>query len=206
MIPLPLIGLALQAAPSLVSLITGSDKAEDITQKTADVFSAVTGIDVGTADGAQRAADALETDPALMAQLTLNLRSVEADELKVLQKDVAEARRRDVDVMQMNGGQNWRANLMIIGAFLMLLTCVGGIVYVSQTDLNAAQTSLIQGPLGIIIGFLVKVLGDAFNFEFGSSRGSKQKAAQLDRLIPAMNDGAPESVAKAVTGAFRSLR
>ena len=203
MIPFPLLGLALQAAPSLISMITGSDKAEAGAKKVIDVVSTLTGIDASTADGAQRAAEAIEADPALLAQFTLQMRAVEADELKAMMKDRQDARKYSIRMAEMGGGQNWRANIMIVGAFLTLIGCVAGVFYVAQSELNALQTSMIQGPLGVIIGFVVKVLGDAFAFEFGSSRGSKQKTAQLDRMYPSQ---VMETPIEAVGNAFKSLR
>lgn len=207
-LPLSLIPLAFQAAPSLINLITGSDKAEAITEKVVGVVSEVTGIDVSTPDGAESAARAIEADPELLAKFTLEMRSIESDEVQALMKDRADARNRDVRIAEMNGGQNWRANVMIVCAFLVLIACVGGALWTATVDgLGEAQRTMIGSTLGTVIGFTLKALSEAFQFEFGSSRGSKEKTAQLNQVIPAIM--ARPEVAEAkdrIAGAFRSAR
>ena len=206
-LPLALIPIALRVAPSLINLITGSDKAEEITQKTVDVVSAVTGIDVGTPDGAQRAADALESDPALMADMTMRLRAIESDEVQALLADRRDGRNRDIEVRKLNNGRNTRADVMLAGAFIALIGCVAGSIWMAfSIGLDSVQVQLTFGLLNTISGFLMKILSDAFSFEFGSSRGSKEKSAQLDRLIPETGSIIPDEAVKAVSGAFRSLR
>ncbi len=204
-LPLPLIALALQSAPSLINLITGSEKAEEITEKVVGVAGAVTGLDVSTPDGAQQAVAAINGDPAKMAEWTMRVREVESEELQAVLADRRDARSRDIQLNKMGG--NRRANIMLAGAFFTLIACLSAAVWmVFQADLAGTQMQLTFGLLNTVSGFLMKILADAFAFEFGSSRGSKEKSDQIDRLIPSFAAATAKEATKEVSGAFKKMK
>lgn len=71
---------------------------------------------------------------------------------------------------------------MLIGVVIGLVVCVGGVVMREITD---------PGSLALvttIAGALLKMLSDAFAFEFGSSAGSKNKDHQIERFQEALID------------------
>jgi len=82
--------------------------------------------------------------------------------------DIQNARSRDLQLKQA-GYRNTRADLMIVVAF---------VAFVAIAWMINVNDEIKPGVLAIFnmsIGALLKMLGDAFQFEFGSSRGSKEK-------------------------------
>ena len=175
--PLPLIPLIASLAPSLVKLATGSDRAEAITKKVAEVAAEVTGettIDPGWEAKAQAA---LEADPELQAQLRIRLQEIEQTELEALLADKQNARARDVRIREL-GGENRRADIMVALAF-------GSITAICALLIIYPVPDAVLGFLTGIGGMFARNIGTAFDFEFGSSRGSKEKdRAAAEALRP----------------------
>jgi hypothetical protein len=167
----PLIGMALGLAaefgPGLVRHFAG-DKAADVTDKVIGAAKAVTG-----KDDPNEAVEMIRADPALAAQLRQNLASLEVEVTKAYLADRQNARQRDVE-MRKAGYSNSRADLMVAGAGVVLVSCLGCLVLL-KGDLPGEAVGIISTVAGIA-GACLK---DAFQFEFGSSRGSKEK----DRLM-----------------------
>ena len=97
-------------------------------------------------------------------------------------KDRQDARQRDIEIKR-SGGTNSRANWMIAGDVVGLLACLGAMIYTTwlgvQGVMGGADTNpvimALNGPLGMLTNQFAVGLRDAHQFEFGSSRGSKDK-------------------------------
>jgi hypothetical protein len=85
-----------------------------------------------------------------------------------------EARLRDVELRKMAGGKNTRADALVAGAVIILLACLIVLVFF-RSDIPGEAVGIIS----TIAGIAGTCLRDAFQFEFGSSRGSKEKDAIL---------------------------
>ena len=91
-------------------------------------------------------------------------------------KDRQDARWRDVAMTQA-GRRNFRADIMVISAACGLVLCLVSLGHYSEELPGEAV-----GIISTIAGIFGACLKDAYAFEFGSSRGSKEKdAALLDR-------------------------
>lgn len=71
-----------------------------------------------------------------------------------------------------------RANVLSIGAVLGLITCV-----VVLTFFRGQIPGEAVGVISTVAGIFGACLRDAFQFEFGSSRGSRDKDALLARQL-----------------------
>jgi hypothetical protein len=91
-------------------------------------------------------------------------------------KDKESARTRDIAIID-SGRKNMRADIMVIAAAIGLFICLTAIV-LYRNDLPGEAVGIIS----TIAGIFGSCLKDAYNFEFGSSRGSKEK----DRTVAAM--------------------
>jgi len=67
------------------------------------------------------------------------------------------------------GYHNYRADIMLFLAFAALVF----IIY--QINSNAEIKPAVLAIFNMSVGALLKMIGDGFAFEFGSSRGSKTK-------------------------------
>jgi hypothetical protein len=82
--------------------------------------------------------------------------------------DRKDARSRDI-ALKSGGYYNVRADLMIVVAFISFIA----IAY--MINVNADMKPEVLAIFNMAIGALLKMLSDAFQFEFGSSRGSREK-------------------------------
>jgi hypothetical protein len=94
---------------------------------------------------------------------------VEAEIELAVMKDRQDARLRDVALMNA-GHSNVRADVMVISAALGLILCLGSLAYFSE-----ALPGEAVGIISTIAGIFGACLKDAYTFEFGSSRGSREK-------------------------------
>lgn len=90
--------------------------------------------------------------------------------------DIKNARQRDIEMRQ-TGQRNTRANMMILGDVLGLVVCLA-VIYALK-DATGAGVGELRGMLTAIAGYFGLGLRDAHQFEFGSSRGSKEKDLML---------------------------
>jgi hypothetical protein len=182
-----LIPLVTSLAPTLVRLATGSDRAEAVAQSVSQAVERATGIAPADARRASEAQALIEADPELAARLASELRELEGRELDRLLADRRDARARDVEVRRLTGGLNTRANVMLLMAFLAIVVIAGALVVLNLR--SAGQSGGELQFTGAIIGFLTGIggmfarnIGSAFDFEFGSSRGSKNKDGHIEQL------------------------
>lgn len=186
----PLAPVAALLEPALKRWIFGAPtpQAQQLAQAAHDVVATVAGVvdpvaaqaavetDPAKAASARQQLGALAADAAhqeRMDQLAADRAAREAEQarLETMLADLRDARARDAAVTA-GGGQNWRADLMLAIAGLGLLACIGA-------ALSGRVSDLAMGLIASLAGTLAGCLKDAFGFEFGSSRSSDQKSAQL---------------------------
>lgn len=163
-------GLA-KFAPKIIKWITGSDKAEKAAEKVVAIAESVTG------RTGQDALDALGADPALVLQFRQSVMMNETDLDKAYLADRADARARDTEFVKA-GRVNHRADLLAFLAVGGLVLCVWFVAKDSTLPERAVNAIMFCA------GVLAAAVRDVYSFEFGSSRGSKEK----DDLISKLND------------------
>lgn len=186
----PLIPIAMglaQVAPKIVRWLSGSEQAEEIAEKVVGVAQAIAGT-----DNADEALAAIKADPNLAMQFKIAIANIEADIEKAYLEDRQDARKRDVALAQA-GLKNERANWMVamaavgtVGGFVSM--AVLGYLKARYPDaLNDGVFGALLAQLSTVTAYFGLCLRDAFQFEFGSSRGSKDKD---DALIGAIKSNA----------------
>ena len=158
-----LAGLAIEAVPSLVRWIAGDD-AGDVADKVSGIAKRVTG-----ASTDEEAVAAIRANPELFAKFQAEAAALDADLEKAYLADRQDARKRDVELRRL-GDSNVRANVMLAMAF----TCLCLLLYMVW-DARLDLPDHIFAAFNMAIGMLLKMISDAFQFEFGSSRGSRMK-------------------------------
>lgn len=161
-----------QFAPAIIRWVTGSDKAAEAAGTVVEIAKQVTGKETGDA-----ALGALQVDPALQVQFRTSLLRHESEMDSMYLADRQDARARDVALVQA-GVRNRRADIMVLCAALGLLACLGALVF--YRDKIPGEAATLIGTIASIFGLCLR---DAFQFEFGSSRGSQIKDETLKNLI-----------------------
>jgi len=172
-----------EAAPKLLGAITGSERVETTTRAVVGAIGAGAGFPIRSLEDADRAVALYRAEPARFEAVASELRQLEDAYLR----DMQDARRRDLEIRRMSGGENRRADYLLAGVFGMLVLCLGGSVALAVWV--EAETPLLQaatGLLGTAVGFLLRGVSSALDFEFGSSRGSKDKGEQIAAALPAI--------------------
>lgn len=102
------------------------------------------------------------------AELGLKEFQVEVDDRK-------SARERDAEFVKA-GNHNYRADFM----FLLAVALVAGLVWIvwSAADINEYTKGIVTLVLGRFLGYLDNI----YNFEFGTTRGSRDKDATIVNL------------------------
>mgnify|MGYP003645289931 CR=1 FL=1 len=150
----------------LVPMVTGwiaGDDAEEKAQGVVDMAMDVTGAVTGRA-----ALTALQGNP----DMVLALEDKVTERIKLHLEDRSNARGRDVAYVEA-GRYNWRGDVLAIAAIVGLIGLIWTLLFVSIPDGPARDILLI------LSGALVAIVKDVYGFEFGSSRGSKEKDALL---------------------------
>ena len=168
--------LAKEYFPVLVSKIAGPG-GEAVAEKVVETASAVAGLPPDADPSEMIAAINGQSEGAQKLQYELEVLN-QQEHARILE-DRADARayRLKAD----NRGR-WRGDIMLaavsVGLFLCIFTVWFGFREGTDTASGAATLALIT----TIAGALLKMLSDAFAFEFGSSRGSKNKDQHIEEL------------------------
>lgn len=151
-----------QFAPQVIKWVSGSDKAAEAAAKVVDIAQSVTG------KNGVDAVQAIEADPALLLDFRAKIAAQESqlDEMYLL--DRQDARKRDVAFVAA-GRHNWRGDLLALLAVGGLVVCVW---FVAR---DVAMPERAVNAIMFVAGVLAAAVRDVYNFEFGSSRGSKDK-------------------------------
>jgi len=90
-------------------------------------------------------------------------------------KDRGSARDRDVEFIK-RGMTNNRANLM----FFLAVVMVGAMVWIVWKDQNINE--YVKGIFTLVLGRFLGYLDNIYSFEFGTTRGSKEKDETIKQL------------------------
>lgn len=165
---MPVVQLALalaQFAPSIMKFFGAGQASAEVAQKVVDIAGAVT----GSQDPAEILAK-FRADAEAAQKFRVAVLEADTDLEKAFLADRAGARERDIEVRKLTGGVNTRANLMILGDVVGLLACLGVLLFFRKDIPGEAV-----GIIATVAGVFAACLRDAHQFEFGSSRGSKDK-------------------------------
>jgi len=175
-------GLA-QFAPAVLKWITGSDKAEAAAGKVVEIAQIVTG-----KQGAE-AVEAMKLDPALALQFRQAVMANEADLDKAYLADRQDARRRDVELAKAgvhNARANWMVAMDVVG-LIFSLAAMMGLGYLKSKYPEAISEGVfgaLLAQLSTMASYFGLCLRDAHQFEFGSSRSSRDKDEIIARSPP----------------------
>ncbi|NBB68784.1 MAG: hypothetical protein GVY33_00445 [Alphaproteobacteria bacterium] len=168
--------IASEFLPSLVGKL-GGDNAEAVAESVVDVAATAAGVPESKDLG--EILERLRADAQAQADLKIRLAEIENREEERLLEDRLSARMRSLEV-EKGGRRNYRADLMLLLSFGGLIACIAAAVWPYPAG-RALGTPEI-GLLTTVAGVLLKMLSDAFAFEFGSSQGSKSKDTLIARF------------------------
>lgn len=177
---LQILGLIAPHAGDIVGGIAsmlGGPRAAETAKAVVDKATAV----FGTSDPEQ--IKLLIAQDATRAQRYVAEMQADVEKYRIEVADIQNARARDLAIHQIvdekgvPAGTNIRANILLFGAFVMLVAIlIGALIY------RASIPDTVMAMMSMIAGGLVGNLTQAFNFEFGSSRSSSEKSDQIKTM------------------------
>lgn len=120
---------------------------------------------------------ALKDNPEMLFQFQQKMMELELERQKLTMDDRNSARQRDITFIQA-GKSNRRADIMVVSAATGLLACLFAMTYFANQMPGEAV-----GIISTVAGIFGSCLKDAYAFEFGSSRGSKEKDSTVATLL-----------------------
>lgn len=174
--PLPLIPLALslaQFAPQIMRYLGAGEASAVVAEKVVSIAQTVTGT-----HSPEEALAKIRADAEFAHKFQMAVLAADTELEKAYLADRGDARARDIEVRKLTGGKNARADAMVIGATIGLISCLMVLVFFRKEIPGEAV-----GIISTIAGIFGACLRDAFQFEFGSSRGSKEKDELLAQQI-----------------------
>ena len=177
----PFLAAALSLS-ELVPCITRWLSHDDDPQATRSVAEKVVNIakKVTQCDDVTDAVKTLQNDAKMLMDFQKEIIKLDNDMERSFLNDLQDARARDM-ALASAGRQNIRADIMVIAAAAGLALCLGTLV-IYQGHLPGEAVGIIS----TIAGIFGSCLKDAYAFEFGSSRGSKNKdiAVLMNSRLP----------------------
>jgi len=175
----PVIGAALglvSFAP-IIARWLGGDQAQEAAAKVVDIAQRVT----GTLDPME-AIHRLQNNTDMVSEFQRAIIQVEAEIELAIMKDRQDARARDIALFNA-GRSNVRADVMVMAAALGLVLCL-----VSLACFSKEMPGEAVGVISTITGIFGICLKNAYTFEFGSSRGDRQKTDDTIATLIERND------------------
>lgn len=154
----------LEFAPVIAKLLNEKDS-ENTAESIVKTAKRITGV-----DDASAMAEVFRNSPESVLRFREVLEKVDVE-------DRVNARMRDVSLFQL-GQRNLRSDIMVLSALLGLIGCLG-----TLTLFRLSLSGEVVGIISTIAGIFGSCLKDAYAFEFGSSRGSKEKENRLIELL-----------------------
>ena len=187
MLPLipAVIPLALQLAqfaPALLRFFGAGEASAGVAEKVVGIAQSITGTPTPEA-----ALEAMRANSEFQRAFAMRTLEIDAQLEQLFLADKQNARGHDVEVRKLNDGRNTRADVMLLMAFVSVVA-IGLILALSGLDGNTA----IAGFLIAVGSMFARNIGTAFDFEFGSSRSSRDKDdnnADLMRALTAHRQG-----------------
>lgn len=103
-----------------------------------------------------------------LLKLRLEENKLDAEVFRIEVADKGDARKRDVEFLRA-GRRNYRADVMFLLAVLM----IAGLVWIVWKDPSINE--YVKGIFTLVLGRFLGYLDNIYNFEFGTTRGSKDK-------------------------------
>jgi hypothetical protein len=171
---LPLIPLLIQAAtaaPALAKFFNAGDTAEKVAKDVAGIATSLVGGGLDAKESLERII--ADKDLTQKFQLAVNDQMMKWDAMFLA--DVQNARERDVKMMQA-GYRNNRANWLAGMAIVIVIITLAIVVWMSTID------EFAKGTITLILGRALGWVEQIFQFEFGTTRASKQKDDTISKL------------------------
>lgn len=170
---MPIIPIAMalaQFAPALMSLFGASEPSVEIASKVVGIAQTVTGTTTP-----EEALASMKQSTEFQNTFALKAQEQQHEFSLAIIQDVQDARKRDAAIWA-SGKRNYRADAMSILAVAVILL----MVFIVWKDPSINE--YVKGIFTLVLGRFLGYLDNIYNFEFGSTRSSKDKDTTISNL------------------------
>lgn len=175
-IPLLAVASLIGQIPSLFRIF-GDNAPPPIVDKIASIAQSITG-----ESDPEKAAEILHADPDKMLEFKNAAENRAVEIIQMHLADVQSARARDTEIQKVRG-KNTRADALVLCCVAGIASCV--LLAVFKDGLSEFAQTLLNVSLGAFLGTWAQVN----NFEFGSTKDSKDKNEMISNLTKTGNNG-----------------
>ena len=83
---------------------------------------------------------------------------------------------------------DWKKLAQEIGTYIIAVTVIGSLAWITLRLLGAEIPAANKDAIMMVIGMLVAKVGTIVDWFFGSSKGSSDKTALLDKMVNTSTD------------------
>lgn len=159
-----------QFAPLIVKWLGAGKGVTNVTTAIADVASQVTG-----AKTLDEAVSVLSSNSEKAMEFRVKIMEMEQSLDAMYMQDMQDARARDREFIKL-GMTNARANFM----FFLAVAIIAGMVWIIWKDPTINE--YVKGIFTLVLGRFLGYLDNIYNFEFGTTRASKEKDHTISNL------------------------
>lgn len=109
----------------------------------------------------------------------IDLKKLTLEEQKVITAEMESARRREVDIATSQYSTKLSKNIAPYLAIGTTLLSFGMFLFILLRDVNAEKKEIIFYILGVLSAIVTQI----FSYYFGSSMGSQDKSATIDKML-----------------------
>ena len=164
------IGLAAQGVGSLMAHVLGVDDNPD------SVLQAIKADPTAAAKLVELQLNAKVQLQQIASTQVISLAQEETKRQQAELADIQSARARDTAITAA-GQRNWRGDMMVAGVTIGLIACLVVLIM-----FKSGLPGEVVGIISTVAGIFGSCLKDAFTFEFGSSRSSREKDETIKQL------------------------
>ena len=160
-----------QFAPSLMRFFgIGNEASAKVVGQIADVATSVAGV-----SSVDEAITVFASNPDKAYEFKLRMISADRELEQMYISDMQDARSRDKEFIKL-GMTNARANFM----FFLAVAIIAGMVWIIWRDPEINE--YMKGIFTLVLGRFLGYLDNIYNFEFGTTRASKDKDSTISNL------------------------
>lgn len=176
----PLLATAFALAEFIpgVSKWLHSDKGQKVAEEVVNIAQNVTNV-----NDPYDMCKALRTNPDKLLEFQKRVLETQLSWDQMVFQDRRDARARDIAIVQAKN-RNVRGDVMVFCAAVGLILCLCSLGYYADNLPGEAV-----GIISTIAGIFGACLKDAYAFEFGSSRGSKEKDSTVAAMLGGIGGG-----------------
>lgn len=119
----------------------------------------------------------------ITASTTIRLQELQAEADKHTVADRADARKLGAEYVKAGRRNRRQDNLAYLAVAMLMATVIAAVLVAIYADMSDGKIQAVFALLNLVIGGLMKTVGDVYGYDFGSSYGSGAKDTTIAELI-----------------------